>query len=1007
MALREEIHIDLAAARREVRKFAKDFEDLLSKADEQSIDFDMVGFTEGLVEAEQQASETMDQIQDLISSVFGPRYKLDVDVDVSGKTEIDALEAAADSLEDKTVKTEVEVEGEEELDKVASGLDRLSGLLPDLPGPLGMIGTELQALGVAGGAAALGLGALVAAGIGLGKVGQQFAAAEASLIVATGATGDALDDLNQQTMDLFSSLPTQLGVAADVMGTVNTLLRSTGDEAEEVSRAFIQLGRLDGGTDPKALAESWSRAFNALGVEAGDAVGVLDSAFSASQRFGISQSDLVGPLLAAGGAMNVLGLTVGESIELLGQLSYAGVDGAEAMNALAAQGTDLDALAASLDGLNESSQVLDVLVEAGFPSEQAARFSAAIASGAVNFNNLGAAADESLGSISDTFDRTLTPMDRLQTAGNQLLTALEPLGDLVLDGLTAALETIDFELLAEHVNNFSTGLRFLIEAANDLGFFDSLTQGFTNFSLVMEIAKGDWLSLVDLMINGLDIMLGPLNEMIARIPGMGDPIESVRDKWEDFRASMETPATATLDVDIDTAAAEGDMAAFFERASGGAISKELFLEWQGPTQDFNVELEAEVAHDAEQVAKEVEAIAAVVQANFGDPFTPRIEEEDIEEYLDRVIELQERANQYRTNLLDLQDALDSEQFEVLLEAFEAVGEEAASEMAAELVSEIGSVDFDEVAEKLSAIPRQSRIGDYLANEIAEQQIDAVDVPVVFDVDQSEIDEVERRALALNTRLEVDDSELTGRQMTVQARIDTAAMDRELQRQRVLRARLEALFDPTSIQRQLDSQRFSVPLHVTSVVTQGGSVIAADGSLRDGGAFSSSGDRLTGFVADNPGPGVLFPIGRRRYIAGEDPQGPENVEYGPRGVAVVGAYHDALTTIDRLETTGVLESIAPILKDRWQNQAGFTAATVTTGGSPAGDTAALRTEIAALKNQIASLVNAAETTALNTASTPEIAAATAATAASSEVAAQIAVEEASRPRPLTGKVEKFI
>ena len=108
-----------------------------------------------------------------------------------------------------------------------------------------------------------------------------------TIITKTGATGEALDELNAVADNIFGSMPTDMDTVGTAVGEVNTRFGYTGEKLETLSKQFIQFAEINGvdlnnsiGTVDKILEQ-----FNLTGD---DASGVLDLITLKAQQTGIS-----------------------------------------------------------------------------------------------------------------------------------------------------------------------------------------------------------------------------------------------------------------------------------------------------------------------------------------------------------------------------------------------------------------------------------------------------------------------------------------------------------------------------------------------------------------------------------------------------------------------------------------------------------------------------------------------------------------------------------------------
>ncbi|MFR8130945.1 MAG: hypothetical protein ACLU90_05930 [Lachnospira sp.] len=65
------------------------------------------------------------------------------------------------------------------------------------------------------------------------------------IITKTGATGEALDDLNKRMNNIFKDIPTDAETAGTAIGEVNTRFQLTGDELESLSKQFIEFAEIN------------------------------------------------------------------------------------------------------------------------------------------------------------------------------------------------------------------------------------------------------------------------------------------------------------------------------------------------------------------------------------------------------------------------------------------------------------------------------------------------------------------------------------------------------------------------------------------------------------------------------------------------------------------------------------------------------------------------------------------------------------------------------------------
>lgn len=87
---------------------------------------------------------------------------------------------------------------------------------------------------------------LAAGAVGLTKLGTQFEGASKSISVATGATGDALEGLNDDLKAIYATADQQvnLSTVADLVGTLNTLTGEAGPALQELGVQIVDVAGL-------------------------------------------------------------------------------------------------------------------------------------------------------------------------------------------------------------------------------------------------------------------------------------------------------------------------------------------------------------------------------------------------------------------------------------------------------------------------------------------------------------------------------------------------------------------------------------------------------------------------------------------------------------------------------------------------------------------------------------------------------------------------------------------
>lgn len=316
------------------------------------------------------------------------------------------------------------------------------GLMSTLQGSLGKIA------GVIGAAFA---------GIEVGKflldIGGEFDEMTDAIIIGTGATGEALEALEESAKGIATTVPISFGEAGNIVQDLNTRLGLTGENLDEVGQRVAAAGELMGSA---INVESMSGAFAAFNVAADDMAGEMDYLFGVSQSTGIAFDDLTRILESNAPALQGLGFSFEESANMAGLLDKAGMDASGMMGKM---GKALVELAQPGETAAEAYQrvlsEMEGYIEAGdeaaamdlatelFGTRGAAQFVGAVQSGALAMDDL---RDASLGAgegIMGTYEATASWPEKWELLKNKAMEFLEPLAGALMDGLGMALDKLN------------------------------------------------------------------------------------------------------------------------------------------------------------------------------------------------------------------------------------------------------------------------------------------------------------------------------------------------------------------------------------------------------------------------------------------------------------------------------------------------------------------------------------------------------------------------------------
>jgi phage-related minor tail protein len=312
-------------------------------------------------------------------------------------------------------------------------------------------------IGGLGGKIAMGLGAVVTAAIGgavaLGTAafaaGNKLDAAYDTLLIKTGASGDALAQLQADFKSVFSSIPTEAEPAANALALIYQRLGSTGEQSQTLTKQILEMSRMMG-TDATASAETFTRMMGDAGLSAEEGSLMLDKIFVSSQKSGIGLDRLMGLATQFGSPMRLMGFTIDDTISLLSKWEKEGVNTELVMGSLriaagkfADEGKPLrESLLETFESIKNNKDATAALSKGMdvFGAKAGPDMVAAIREGRFEIDDMVAALQGADGAILKTAKKTMDWGEKLTMLKNKATLALEPIGMKLMDVASAVLD---------------------------------------------------------------------------------------------------------------------------------------------------------------------------------------------------------------------------------------------------------------------------------------------------------------------------------------------------------------------------------------------------------------------------------------------------------------------------------------------------------------------------------------------------------------------------------------
>lgn len=337
-----------------------------------------------------------------------------------------------------------------------------------------------------------------------------------TIITKTGATGEAVDSLEQSFRNVVGNLPTDIQTAGEAIGEVNTQFGLMGTELDKATEKVIKFANIND-QDVSQTAINARQAIEAYGLATEDLGGVLDAVTKTAQNTGQSTTDLFKKVTDGAPQIKALGLDFAQATELVGRFEQQGLDSSKALGYLSkAQVTfakDGKTLEQGLEEITKkiinSKSETEALTTASevFGTKGATFMLDAINRGALSFEELANASANASGALESTFDSTLDPIDKATIAMNNLKLVGADLGTSIQETLAPVLEKIVTAL-----QSFNTWFN---------GLSDSTKQFIVVIGMILA-AIGPVLIVIGQIISAVGVISTAIGALIPILVGTGE-----------------------------------------------------------------------------------------------------------------------------------------------------------------------------------------------------------------------------------------------------------------------------------------------------------------------------------------------------------------------------------------------------------------------------------------------------------------------------------------------------
>lgn len=402
-----------------------------------------------------------------------------------------------------------------------------------------------------------------------------------AVVKATGATGDAADELTKSYANVSKRVIGNFDDIGGALGEVNTRFGYTGKELEDTTERFIKFADITG-TDATKAVQLVSRAMGDAGIDSSEYSKILDDLAIAAQASGIGVDKLTENLTKYGAPMRALGFDTKESIAIFAQWEKAGVNTEIAFSGMkkaignwSAEGKDareefkktLDEIASAPDIASATTQAIEIFGQKAGPD-----LADAIQAGRFEYSDFLDLLEGSQGTVTKTYDETQSGADKAKLAIQNMKTTAAELAnnfmqkygpdiEKAIEGITGLLEKWapkiedGIEWISDHlpeIESLVIGIGVAFGAWKVAGIISAVTAALAGMSAAEVVAAAKtWLLNTALLANPIGLIIAAIAGLVAAFIVLWKKSDKFREFWINLWEKIKKAVKPVIDFVVE------------------------------------------------------------------------------------------------------------------------------------------------------------------------------------------------------------------------------------------------------------------------------------------------------------------------------------------------------------------------------------------------------------------------------------------------------------------------